>query len=301
MDLWQLRTFCAVARENSFTRASEVLNLSQPAVSRHIKFLEAELSSKLFVRSADGAELTEVGRLMLVRAERVLDIADDLKSSFDGEDRELEGSLVVGGVTRGLENPLYSLDSGFRNLFPNIEDLFQAEQTFGDEVSKTAQADIDVGIVASETKPNSLEVLPFGDYSLVLVANPNHPLARQKSVSSEHLENVKWVHYENGNCFRKTCDDRLSSIGVEMRNIHETNDGALIRSIVANSDRLSLLPLWGVAEDLRRGSLVKISLNGEQLMSSLNLVFRENRKSQPFCALITFLMGLSLVGVIGRG
>ncbi|MEP6609201.1 MAG: LysR family transcriptional regulator [Burkholderiaceae bacterium] len=79
MELYQLRTFAAVAEERHLTRAAEHLHLSQPAVSGHLKSLETELGLRLFERTPSGMELTDAGRQLLERARQVLSAVDDVK------------------------------------------------------------------------------------------------------------------------------------------------------------------------------------------------------------------------------
>ena len=80
MDLWQLRTFSIVAKTLHFTRASEDLNLSQPAVSHQIKALEEEIGEPLFLRSNEGVLLTKAGQTMYEHVEKILECSPRIES-----------------------------------------------------------------------------------------------------------------------------------------------------------------------------------------------------------------------------
>jgi DNA-binding transcriptional LysR family regulator len=99
MELYQLRTFTAVAEEGHLTRAAERLHISQPAVSAQIKALEQEFDVRLFERSASGMELTVAGRELLAQARQVLDAAEELKSTARRLTGEVAGVLRVGTVS----------------------------------------------------------------------------------------------------------------------------------------------------------------------------------------------------------
>jgi DNA-binding transcriptional LysR family regulator len=99
MELYQLRTFAAVAEEGHLTRAAERLHVSQPAVSGQIKALEQELGVRLFERSASGMALTIAGRDLLAAAQRVLTAAEDMKQSARRLSGEIAGVLRVGTVS----------------------------------------------------------------------------------------------------------------------------------------------------------------------------------------------------------
>ena len=106
MELYQLRTFAAVAEEGHLTRAAERLHISQPAVSGQIKALEQELDARLFERSSRGVALTEAGRVFLVHAKVVLADAERARHAV----RE-SASLPSGEVALGLPTTVMDTDA----------------------------------------------------------------------------------------------------------------------------------------------------------------------------------------------
>src|SRR5207237_3000722 len=93
MDIYQLKTFVAVAREGSITRASEVLHLSQPAVSAHIKAIEDALGLALFERTPRGMSLTHDGQRLLAKAEQALAVHQELMDEATRIKGHLTGTL----------------------------------------------------------------------------------------------------------------------------------------------------------------------------------------------------------------
>lgn len=96
MDIKQLRTLVAIADTGSVTRAAVLLNIVQPAVSRHIKLLEDDLGTPLFERSRNGMELTADGRTMLEYARRVLKEIEQAKAEIRPSSGEIGGIVTVG-------------------------------------------------------------------------------------------------------------------------------------------------------------------------------------------------------------
>ena len=121
MELYQLRTFAAVAEENHLTRAAERLHLSQPAVSGHIKALEGELGVRLFERASTGMELTAAGDELLERARRVLSAAEDVKRAAQQMQGDIAGMLRVGTVADPESNRLGELLSLARDTHPRLK------------------------------------------------------------------------------------------------------------------------------------------------------------------------------------
>ena len=96
MELYQLRTFLAVAEEGHLTRAAEKLFTSQPAVSAHIRALEDELGVQLFERSTKGTTLTSNGLALMEHARRIVDAARNFKNQAESLKQDVSGELVLG-------------------------------------------------------------------------------------------------------------------------------------------------------------------------------------------------------------
>ena len=97
MELRILRYFLAVAEEQSFSRAAERLHISQPALSQQLAAYEAEIGSKLFIRSPRRIDLTDKGRILLRHARDIVELASRTEESLKAEDgQELSGTIVIG-------------------------------------------------------------------------------------------------------------------------------------------------------------------------------------------------------------
>ena len=124
MELWQLRTFRAVAESLNFTKASQALNLTQSAVSHQIKALEKELGEPLFFRTKRGVKLTEAGKTALEYAERILDEAQALSERISGREHTPVGHVRAAAATQafvhlfaGLFEIIHATTTGYRVVF----------------------------------------------------------------------------------------------------------------------------------------------------------------------------------------
>jgi len=127
MELYQLRTFAAVAEEGHLTRAADRLHVSQPAVSGQIKALEQEFDVRLFERSASGMVLTVAGRELLAHAQRVLTAAEELKRTARQLTGEVAGVLRVGTVSNPASIRLGDLLAATIERHPKLELELQHE------------------------------------------------------------------------------------------------------------------------------------------------------------------------------
>lgn len=297
MDLWQLRTFSAVAKNLHFTRASEELNLSQPAVSHQIKSLEKEIGEPLFVRDKDGVFLTKAGQTMYEHAEKILDIAEELSIEINESKDTLSGKLVIGAATQGLNNPFPALYKGFRKKYSDIELIFQGEESPEAVADKVRSGDIGLGVLGNIYDLSGLGVMPYGEFGFVCVAAIDHPLTEKKQITNEDLRNQEWIMLKEPSRLRLWAKEALAKVGIQPDKIIEINDGAIIRSMVANSEKISLLPTWGVFEDIQNGRVVPIDIEGLEDKIGLIIAWKIGYKTKTVDALLKYLLEEKLDGI----
>src|SRR5688572_12855893 len=121
MEIHQLKTFIAVAREGSITRASEQLHLSQPAVSAHIKAMEDALGVTLFERTPRGMSLTREGQRLLAKAEQTLAAHQELMAEATRIKGRLTGRLRLGAGSNSNKQAIGQLLTGLAERFPEVE------------------------------------------------------------------------------------------------------------------------------------------------------------------------------------
>lgn len=297
MDLVQLRTLTAVAKTLNFTRASEDLNLSQPAVSHQIKALEKEIGQKLFVRGLGGVSLTIAGKAAFEHAQKILDIADGMKLDLSDRAKTIYGRLAVGGSFEGLDNPFFSLYLGFKELYPEVEIAYQGEKRPEEVVDKVIKGDLDLGLVADEYLRANLASIPYGEYKLGPVVGSGHRLAKKTNILPEDLAREDWVLFDSASRFRRYVDECFKEYGFKPQSIFETNDGALIKAMVSAGKHVSCLPAWGIQGDNKNEGIVPIKIEGWGRTIQVSLIWNPSRVSARLRALITFLLEADLDGV----
>lgn len=297
MELWQLRTFVAVARTLHFTQAAEELNLSQPAVSHQIKSLEKKIGEPLFIRDKNGVSLTGAGQIMYAHANKILDLADEIRFEIRENKNVLNGKITISGVTRGLNNPFSILYEGFKKKYKEIDVLFQAEYKIEDIVKKVRTGEVDIGMVAHNVDVSGLIEMPYGEYELLFVVGQNHPLAKRKEISADDIKNEEWVMFEPTHRDRVFAEESLSKIGVYPKDVFETNDGSLIKTMVARGTKVALLPAWGIFEELKNGRIISINVKELECKIKLSLIWKSSQRSTIMSALLTYLLEEKIEGM----
>lgn len=232
MDLHQLRSLVAVARHRHFTRAANELHVGQPAVSQHIRRLEAELGVALLARTTRTVELTEAGRLLTARAERAL---GELSAGV-AELQELKG-LLRGRLTLGAMQWLEPYDlagtlADFHERHPAIE-IRVVEEASDAMVGAVLSDELDVAFVPLESRlPAGLGSELLFEDELVLVLSPEHRLAGRPSVRVGELREESFVFLRRGTSLRHALEDAARRAGFEPRASFETNELSRVLALV---------------------------------------------------------------------
>jgi DNA-binding transcriptional LysR family regulator len=298
MEIWQLKTFSVAAKTLHFTRAAEELNLSQPAVSHQIKSLESEIGEPLFLRDKEGVWLTRAGQTMYEHVSKILDIADEMRLEIRENKDILSGKIILGASTKGLGSPFAFFYENFKKTYPDIELVAQTETTLEDIVEKVKDGKIDIGVISKHPDLNSLVVLPFAEYEMILVVGKIHRLAQKQVVTADDLRDEQWLVYEPRNRMRMMSDDFLAKAGITAKNIYETNDGTLIRTMLTFGNAVSILPFWGILEEVKEGKIVPIKIKGlKPYKIQINLIWKNSRRTKAMSAVLNYLIQGKIEGL----
>lgn len=187
MELRVLRYFLAVAREGTFTKASNVLHVTQPALSKQIMDLEGELDCKLFVRGSHSVRLTEDGFLLKRRAEEILEIEERTISEFTRNRSDVSGEIYIGaGETNGIK-AVAEVAKQLREKYPAITFDFHSGNA-EDIMERLDKGLLDFGLIiqpADISKYGSV-ILPNKD-TWGIIMNRESELASKKAIKREDL------------------------------------------------------------------------------------------------------------------
>lgn len=192
MDTYRLQVFLECVRLKNFSRAAEVLHISQPSISLHIRDLEEWCGANLFERRGRRVELTEAGRRLKHHAQRVLADLDTARQDVQEVDGLVRGRLAVGGSGLPGTYMLPKALSMFKSLYPKLE----IYMNFGvsSHVEQLLQEDVvELAMFSREPKGRGLLCEAYGASKMVIAAPPEHPLAAKRTVSLKDLVREPFV------------------------------------------------------------------------------------------------------------
>ena len=274
----KLYTFLEVARTRSVSAAAKNLNLTQPAASQHIKLLEQQLNTKLYVRSENGIKLTNTGEIVLKYANRMANIYNTLLEEIKGAKNQTR-SLVI-GVTQTVEFGIISeilAEFCTQHKGTHIKII---SDTINNLYNKLKLYEVDVIIVDGNIshEENFNRILLATDY-LVYVVGKNDPLAQKSMISINKLRMQNLILRTKGSSTRElfeTCLARLNDSISNYNVILEVDNIATIKSLVRHGFGSTVLSHSACVHDIKKGSLVVVPIENLSMVREITIVYHKD-------------------------
>jgi len=279
LDLVQVRTFLAVAREGNFTRAASSLHYAQSSVTAQVQGLEESLGSPLFHRLPRSLELTQVGHAFLPHAQRLLAVADEAMQSARAHS-EPAGALMLSACESVLTYRLPALLRQFQTDFPQVEIVLNAASVA--ESGPPVQSGVDVGVSISERiRDPQLITHVLRPEPIRAVVASEHPLVSRKRISAADIVAEQLLLTEETCSYRAVFEHALRESGVRAGHALAFASVEAIKQCALSRMGIAVLPEMVVAENLRAGTLVALRWPTTPLKVYTQLVRRRDRWFSP--------------------
>ncbi|ASJ76075.1 selenium metabolism-associated LysR family transcriptional regulator [Granulosicoccus antarcticus] len=275
----RLQVFHTVGGVLSFTRAAELLHMTQPAVTHQIRQLEEELNARLFDRSNNRISLTTAGQQVMEYADRILALYDEMQESVKALTGDRTGLVTLGASTTIAEYMLPGLLGGFRQWFPEVQIRLRVANTDA-VVSMVADNSIELGVVESEVDNQLLRVEQCQRDELQVIVPPEHELAQKSCITVLELTDYPFIYREGGSGTRSVIERYFSEHGVSVNDLNrpfELGSTEAIKGAVQAGVGISIVSRSALQKELSLGQLVALPLN-PPLMRSFYFV----RQKQQF-------------------
>jgi DNA-binding transcriptional LysR family regulator len=275
MDFDQLETFVEVARLCSFSRAAEKRFRTQPAVSSQIRALEEEAGARLLDRSGGKVSLTASGKLFLRYAEETLDGRKAICTAIAETERVPRGEIVVGANEGTCLHILPEVFAEFKRNYPDVSVSIKRSD-YAKTLESVIDNSVDFGVVSLPVTDARLTVVPVHRDELVIIAPPQHPLARLRSASVEEVSRYPLLVPKSGHT-RDALENLFHERRLKPRLSMELDSSELLKRFVAADVGVGFIARSNVAEDVQAGILAIIQIADAQIRRDLALVFRKDK------------------------
>jgi DNA-binding transcriptional LysR family regulator len=294
MDFDQLETFISVARLLSFSRAAEKHFRTQPAISSQIRTLEEEVGAKLLDRSGGKVSLTASGKLFLTFADELLESRKAMLSAIAETERVPRGEIVVGANEGTCLHILPEVFAEFKKQYPDVN-IGIRRSDYAKILESVIDNSVDFGVVSLPVDDNRLSVKLIHRDELVIIAPPQHPLAKKDAATVSEVAKFALVVPKGGHT-RDALEDLFYDRKLKPRFIMELDSSELLKRFVAADAGVGFIARSNVIEDVRANSLATITISDATIRRDLALVFRKD-KSLSRAALAFIDIAVRIKGV----
>jgi DNA-binding transcriptional LysR family regulator len=286
MDLWQLHIFCRVVECKSFSKAADIVHLSQPTVSSHIKDLEEHFGCQLIDRLAKEAAPTQAGRLLYSHARRLLALRDETEAAMARQQGKTSGSLAVGGSTIPGTYLLPRVIGRFKAEHPQVVLSLVIEDTQR-IITSVREGVVELGVVGAETRERQVLQERLAADEMRLIVPGGHPWASRKNIPLPLLLKEPYLVRERGSGTLASIQASLTRLGhssEELNIVAEMGSTEAIRQGIKGGIGVSILSTLAVADDLASGALKAVAVEGLNLSRSFFLTRHRQRSLSPLAA-----------------
>jgi len=292
LDSYQLKIFCMVTCQQSFSKAAKILHMSQPAVSTHIKNLEEYYHGQLFDRTPQGVTLTKAGEVFHTYALKILEIQDEMERELETVFKHENNQIVIGASTTIGNVSLPCSIYLFKEQFPQVELCVNTANA--EEVLRMVMSDeVDIGVVEGDTLCSSLKAVPVTSDELVLIVPPQHP-AEGDVISIQDLLKQPLILREDGSGTRKILATALALHGYSVNQLNvitEMKSIYAIKSAVEAGLGGSVVQRLAIRKEAYSGTLRVLAITDLAMPVTYNIVYRTNRslttKTKQFIKFLT--------------
>ncbi|WP_342441129.1 LysR family transcriptional regulator [Lysinibacillus sp. FSL K6-0057] len=285
IQLKDLDIFVKVAEHNSFTKASEVLFIAQPSLSKSVQKLEKELNVTLFDRSNRKLRLTEVGMIVYEKSKAILSTLESISTSIADLSELVTGNLKV-GVSHIVGTLFFpKVAQVYVNKFPGV--TLEIFEEGGLVIEKHIERGlVDIGFVVLTKKNEHLKHTPIYNDEFVLCVSSKHPLSNLKIVSLVDLIDENFIFFSKKWALHELVVNACKDVGFIPKVAFESEQWDLIIELVSAQLGITLIPKI-LASKLNDVDIVSIPLTNPTIEWNIGVV--TNGKSYQTFALKAFL------------
>ncbi len=275
MKISVLKTLITVVEEKSLSKAADILYLTQPAVSKHIKTLERYFNVNLFHRHGQKVTLTEEGIVLYRQAKEIVKVWESSVQVMNELSDKVGGVLKIGASTIPGEYLLPYLLGYYKKQYPEVELKLEIGDTV-EIVRRILAEEIHLGVVGAWIERKKLLAKKFIEDKLVLIIPPGHPLTQKDKVYPSDLIQEKLIWREKGSGTRKVVEEKLSEYGILLKDLKPVLELGSTQAIITAVEAglgISFVSSWAICREAASKRVETCDLEGISLNRDLYFLY----------------------------
>jgi len=279
---FRLKVFYTVAQRLSFTKAAAELFITQPAVTKHIRELEQQLDTALFVRNGNSIELTPAGCILLKHTVKIFETYLLLENELTQLNSITGGNIRIGASTTLAQTIIPKILALFKKTYPSINFIFLRDNT--DSITQQVIAEkIDIAIVEGQIHYPQINYEEFKKDELVLVTKSNSQLARMGEITPQQLLDIPLVLREYGSGTLEVISKALNKANISLKDLRielQLESNISIKQYLLYSEAAAFLSMHSITGELKRNELSIIDINDIEIFRTFQFIQLHSKTSK---------------------
>src|SRR5664279_1557954 len=280
MQIESLKVFCDLAETKSFTKAAQINNVTQSAVSQTISALERRFTSLLIERSKKNFRLTPEGEVFYDYSKRILQTCDALHSKLQEIEDVISGNIRLATVYSIGLHVLPPYVTTFLKRYPTVN--VHVEYKRDNQVYENVLGNVvDLGLVAYPTRDPRLEVVSLRTDKLVLICHPQHPFAEKKSVKVKALNGQKFINFEKDIPTCKALEKIFKEHRVTVDQVMQFDNIETVKRAVEIDSGVAIVPQETITQEIAKETLKAVELENGAYSRPLAVIYKKSKVLSP--------------------
>ncbi len=279
LTLKHLRAIARIAELRTVMAAADRLNLSSSAVSITLKQVEDGLGIKLFERTEKGFRPTQAGQKVVLAEAQISAILSELIEETEAMRGGVRGRVTLGVVSTAKYFAPFMLRA-FERLHPGV-DINLKVGNREEILTRLSDFTLDMALIGRPPQDIDVQQEEIGNHPHVVIASPDHPLARKRKVAASSLSDQVFLVREHGSGTRMLAERILSEIGAVPKLGMEISSNETIKQAVMAGLGISMLSYHTVAHEIEEGRLSMLQVEGTPVIRKWHIVRHQKKYLLP--------------------
>lgn len=299
MQIENFKIFADLVETKSFSKSAKLNGITQSAVSQQARAMERHFKTLLIDRSQKQFQLTREGQRVYDAAKEMLHTYEKLLSELQEMKKVISGTIRISTIYSIGLHELPPFIKKFLHDFPsvNVRVEYRRSNLVYEDILHNA---VDFGLVAFPVKQRQIEVLPFRNDHLVLIAHPQHPIAKRAEIEIKDLTAQKFIGFDPDIPTRKAVDQIFREHKLEIEPVMEFDNIETVKRAVEIDHGIAIVPLATVLQEQKQGTLAVLPFKGKEFTRPLAILHRKGRVLTPAMKKFIETLGLDLPEMRGN-
>jgi LysR family transcriptional regulator, transcriptional activator of the cysJI operon len=280
MQIESLKVFCDLAETESFTKAAQINQVTQSAVSQQISSLEKQFKSLLIERSKKKFRLTREGQVLYEYSKQIIQTYDSLHCKLQEIKDIISGTIRISTIYSIGLHDLPPYIKKFLKSYPTVNvhvEYRRSNQVYEDVLGNV----VDMGLVAYPNKDSKLETVALRRDRLVLICHPQNPFAKAKAVKLSDLSNHKFIGFEPDIPTRKAIDKIFREYSVNVQVVMEFDNIETVKRAVEIDAGVAIVPQSTITQEIAKQTLAQVHFENAEFFRPLAAIYKKNKVLSP--------------------